>query len=124
MARLVGKLTDGTKSHLTLTTCCRHERVPVVDLIPEKNAQYMADKSRATVEPAWLNPANDRKTPFTAAELDLLASDFSAMNGDTAAWRALVAEVGEQEAAAVVKQRLAAQDPRSLINWRPVGAKQ
>jgi hypothetical protein len=30
--------------------------------------------------------------------------------------------VGEQEAAAVMKQRLAVRDPLSLINWKPVGA--
>ena len=74
-------------------------------------------------EPDWLNPANDRKTPYTAAELDTLAADFVAMNSDTAACRKLVAEVGEQEAVAVVRQRLAAQDPLSLLNWKPVGAK-
>ena len=71
----------------------------------------------------WLNPANDRKTPYTDAEPDILTADFVAMNGDTAAWQNLVAEVGEHESTAVLKQRLASRDARSLINWEPVGAK-
>ena len=83
----------------------------------------MSRKPRPASEPDWLDPANDRKTPYTDAELDMLAADFIAMNRDTPAWRKLVAEVGEQEASAVAKQRLAARDSRSLLNWKPVGAK-
>ena len=83
----------------------------------------MSQKSRPPSEPDWLHPANDRKKPYTDAELDMLAAEFIAMNLDTAAWRTLVTEVGEQEAAAVVKQRHASRDPLSLINWQPVGAK-
>ena len=48
--------------------------------------------------------------------------DFvKAMNKDVAIWKALIAKVGELEALAVVKQRLAARDPKNLINWRPSG---
>lgn len=42
----------------------------------------MSSKTRCEDEPDWLNPANDRKTPFTDAELDRLASDFLTMNKD------------------------------------------
>ena len=82
----------------------------------------MPSKPRDENEPDWLNPANDRKTPFTDAELDRLASDFLAMNKDVAVWKDLIARVGELEAFKVVKQRLAARDPKSLINWRPSGS--
>ena len=82
----------------------------------------MASKTKIENEPDWLNPANDRKTPFTDAELDRLASDFLAMNKDVAVRRDLIARVGELEALAVVKQRLAARDPKSLINWSPSGS--
>ena len=44
----------------------------------------MACKAQEASEPDWLNPANDRKTPYTDAELDRLASDFLAMNKDVA----------------------------------------
>lgn len=79
----------------------------------------MTSKAHDTSEPEWLNPVNDRRTPFTDAELDRLASDFLAMNRDVAVWKALIAKFGELEALAVVKQRLAARDSNSLINWRP-----
>ena len=82
----------------------------------------MASKTKIENEPDWLNPANDRKTPFTDAELDRLASDFLAMYKDVAVWKDLIARVGELEALAVVKQRLAARDPKSLINWSPSGS--
>jgi hypothetical protein len=50
----------------------------------------MLRNTRPTSESDWLNPASDRKTPYTDAELDTLAADFIAMNSDTAAWRKLV----------------------------------
>ena len=81
----------------------------------------MKDKKRTSAEPSWLDPRNDRRTPFTDAELDVLADDFIARMADTQAWQNLVAEVGEQQAREVVKQRLAAQDGNNLINWQPEG---
>ena len=82
----------------------------------------MPSKAQDENEPGWLNPANNRKTPYTVAELDRLASDFLAMNKDVAVWKVLIAKVGELEALAVAKQRLAARDPKSLINWSPSGS--
>ena len=81
----------------------------------------MKEKTQPSSEPAWLDSRNDRKTPFTDAELDALADDFIARMADTQAWQGLVAKVGEQQAREVVKQRLAAQDANSLINWQPDG---
>jgi hypothetical protein len=81
----------------------------------------MKDKTQASSEPSWLDPQNDRKTPFTDAELDVLTDDFIARMADTQAWEDLVSEVGEQQAREVVKQRLAAHDTNSLINWQPDG---
>jgi hypothetical protein len=81
----------------------------------------MKEKTQTSSEPSWLDPRNDRKTPFADAELDVLADDFIARMADTQAWQDLVAEVGEQQAREVVKQRLAAQDANSLINWQPDG---
>ena len=78
-------------------------------------------KTQATSEPSWLDPRNDRKTPFSDAELDVLAHDFIARMADTPAWQDLVAKVGEPKARDLVKQRLAAQDANSLINWQPDG---
>lgn len=84
--------------------------------------QDMADRLGPAAVPGWVDPANDRKTPYTDVELDILVADFIAMNRDVAVWRNLIATVGEQEATAVAKQRLAARDPLSLIGWKPIGA--
>jgi hypothetical protein len=81
----------------------------------------MKEKAQTSSEPSWLDPRNDPKTPFTDAELDVLADDFIARMADAQAWQDLVAEVGEQQAREVVKRRLAAQDTNSLISWQPDG---
>ena len=58
----------------------------------------MKEKSKTSVEPSWLDPRNDRKTPYTDAELDVFVDDFIARQAATEAWQNLVAEVGEQQA--------------------------
>lgn len=78
-------------------------------------------ETRSSSEPAWLDPRNERKTPFTDAELDVLTDDFITGMADTRAWVDLVADDGEQKARQVLKQRMAARDANSLINWQPVG---
>lgn len=81
----------------------------------------MKKKKQTDAVPSWLDPRNDRKTPFSNAELQLLAEDFIASMADTQAWQDLVAEVGDPQAREVLKQRLAARDANSLINWQPDG---
>lgn len=81
----------------------------------------MREKTEASSEPFWLDPCNDRKTPYLDAELEVLAEDFIARMADTRAWQDLVAQFGQQQARQVVKERLAVQDANSLINWRPAG---
>jgi hypothetical protein len=82
----------------------------------------MKEKTQTSSEPSWLDPRKDCNTPFMDAELDVLADNFIARMTDTQAWHNLVTQVGEQRASEVVKQRLAAQDPNSLINWQPDGS--
>ncbi len=81
----------------------------------------MEEKRRTSFEPSWLDPRNDHKTPYTDAELDILTDDLILGMADAAAWLDLVAEVGEQQARDVLKQRLVVQDPNNLINWQPGG---
>ena len=47
----------------------------------------MLKKKQTSPEPSWLDPRNDRKTPFTDAELETLADDFIARMADTPVWR-------------------------------------
>jgi hypothetical protein len=79
------------------------------------------EEASKCIEPSWLDPSNDRKTPYSDAELDRLADDQIAMLADTSAWRYLVADGGTQRAREIVKLRLAGRDPNSLVNWNPSG---
>lgn len=72
-------------------------------------------------EPEWINPSNGRKTPYTDEELDLFVADFIANMADIPAWKALVADVGEEKARQILKERFMAQDDRNLVNWHPAG---
>jgi hypothetical protein len=81
----------------------------------------MNKSKQISSEPSWLDPRDDRKKPFTEAELDSLVDDFISGMADTDAWQALVAELGERQAREVAKKRLAAQDANSLLNWQPDG---
>jgi hypothetical protein len=83
----------------------------------------MEDEHSKISEPAWLEASNDRKTPYSDAELDRLTDDQIALLADTPAWRNLVADVGAQRAREIVRLRLAGRDPNSLINWLPSGPK-
>ena len=38
--------------------------------------QAMKDKKQTSAEPSWLDPRNDRITPLTDSELEILADDF------------------------------------------------
>jgi len=42
----------------------------------------MCKKTETSSEPSWLDPRNDRKTPFTDAELETLTDDFIAAIAD------------------------------------------
>lgn len=81
----------------------------------------MEDEPSKSSEPSWLDPSNDRKTPYSDAEIGRLTDDQIALLADTPAWRNLVADVGTQRAREIVKLRLAGRDPNSLVNWKPIG---
>jgi len=73
-----------------------------------------------TDEPEWMNPANDRKTPYTDEELDEFVDGF--IQGlDEAEWSALKVRFGEDEARKNIKAGFIANDERNLINRVPKG---
>jgi hypothetical protein len=54
------------------------------------------DKS-TNKEPDWLDPANDRKTPYTDEEIEILVDGF--IRGlDDQEWLSMKAELGEKQA--------------------------
>lgn len=69
-------------------------------------------------EPDWLNPENDRKTPYTEMELDEFVEGFIAgLEADE--WKAIKEKYGDQEARSIVKEGFRARDERSLSNLDP-----
>lgn len=89
MARRVDATVEGIRSHRPLTAYRQHGNVVVARRQKphaKQIGQDMADRPGPASEPSWLDPANDRKSPYTDAELDMLAADFIAMNGDTPVW--------------------------------------
>lgn len=76
------------------------------------------DTRAMTDEPDWMNPANDRKTPYTEEELERFVSDFI-IGLDDQEWANLKTTYGEVNIREKIKAGFIAQDPRNLINLKP-----
>ena len=74
-------------------------------------------------EPDWMNPANDRKTPYTEEELKEFAQGFMDSMSDTNAVKSLVKEVGKESAEKIVRENLEKQDENNLCNLTPKSTK-
>ena len=85
----------------------------------EKNIEDRSDDW----EPAWMNPANDRKTPYTEEELKMFAEGFAESMNDTKAYKDLQSEVGEENTIKVLKEQFREQDEKSPINKCSKGLK-
>lgn len=68
-----------------------------------------------TDEPDWMNPANDRKTPYTDKELELFVDGFEDE------WEDLKFKLGETMARQKIKDGFIAKDERNLLNIEPDG---
>ena len=78
------------------------------------------DKSDSE-EPAWLNPANDRHTPYTDEEIERLVEDFI-LGLDEQEWLSLKTELGgEADARARIRSGFVKMDAHNLINSTPKG---
>ena len=66
----------------------------------------MEDRPWKGSEPSWLNPINDRKAPYSDAELDRLTDDQIAMLADTPAWWTLAASASSRQAREIVILRV------------------
>ena len=82
------------------------------------------DEVSLTDEPAWLNPANDRKTPYTEEELEQFVDGAISNMDDVEAWNNLVAEHGEKKAREMLKEGFRRMDERNLVNMETKGPPQ
>ncbi len=70
-------------------------------------------------EPDWINPANDRKTPYTEEELKEFSQGFIDSLSDTEAVKELIKNVGKEKAEKVVKEKIEKEDENNLYNLTP-----
>jgi hypothetical protein len=70
-----------------------------------------------TNEPDWMNPANDRKTPYTDEELELFVDGF--IEGFKDEWKDLKSKFGELMARRRIKDGFIANDENNLLNIEP-----
>jgi len=72
-----------------------------------------------TNEPDWMNPANDRKTPYSEEELELFVDGF--IEGFGVEWEDLKFKLGESMARQKIKDGFIAKDGNNLHNIEPDG---
>ena len=71
-------------------------------------------------EPEWLDPANDRETPYTEEELDRFVEDFI-LGLDDQEWLSMKSKFGEKNAGKKIRAGFEKKDERNLINITPKG---
>ena len=73
------------------------------------------------IEPDWMNPDNDRKSPYTEEEIDILVEGFVLSLNDKD-WLAMKSELGEEKAKEKIKAGIVKMDERNLVNTTPKGS--
>ena len=74
-------------------------------------------------EPAWLNPDNDRKTPYTDAEIEIFVDGFI-LGLDAQEWESMKKEFGEAKAREKIRAAFIKKDERNIVNMKPIGTLQ
>lgn len=72
-------------------------------------------------EVAWLKECNDRKTPYSEAELDRFVEDFIASMDDVQALTEMIESQGIDKVKSLLKERFRSQDENNLINMHVSG---
>jgi hypothetical protein len=72
-------------------------------------------------EPDWMNPANDRKTPYTDEEIDVFVEGFI-IGLDDKEWADIKQKYGEEEARKRIRASMVDRDERNLNNLTPKGS--
>ncbi|PKL38604.1 MAG: hypothetical protein CVV44_12050 [Spirochaetae bacterium HGW-Spirochaetae-1] len=74
----------------------------------------MSKKKEKDFEPDWLNPSNDRTTPYSEEELDLFVEGF--IDSHKHQWKNLVSEIGENKAKEKIIDGFRKMDERHISN--------
>ncbi len=90
----------------------------------KKDNENIQEKERSDDwEPDWMNPANDRKTPYTEDELNEFAQGFMDSMIDIDSVRSLVKKVGKENAKNIIKEKIEKEDKNNLCNLIPKSTK-
>ena len=77
----------------------------------KRKTQYLLSELEDGYIADWIkDDSQDRSTPYTEYELDLLVEGTVHSIRDTAAWKKLVRQVGKEEALRVLRSRLIVND--------------
>ena len=87
-----------------------------------KKSDKNAIKNVDDWEPPWMNPANDRKTPYTEAELEEFAEGFISSMSDTAKLKSMIEQDGIEKVKETLKDSFRKQDERNLMNMSVKGS--
>jgi hypothetical protein len=72
-------------------------------------------------KPDWMNPDNDRKTPYTDEEIDTFVEDFI-LGLDEQEWLLMISEHGEEIARKKIRVAIVKMDEKNLANITPEGS--
>ena len=73
-------------------------------------------------EPDWMNPANDRKTPYTEAELDEFVEGFISSMDDVEKLQNMIEQDGIDKVKEILKESFRRQDENNLANMDVKGS--
>ena len=72
-------------------------------------------------KPDWMIPANNRKTPYTAEEIDTFVEDYI-LGLDEQEWLSITAKHGEEKARERIRTAFVNMDENNLVNMSPKGS--
>ena len=98
------------------TTGFVHLTVRLSGYIMKKKEDKNIDINSDDWEPDWMNPANDRKTPYTEEELDEFVEGFISSMSDVEKVKSMIEQDGIEKVKETLKERFREQDERNLIN--------
>jgi hypothetical protein len=81
-----------------------------------KKTDKSADEHADDWEPPWMNPGNDRQTPYTEEELELFAEGFIESMSDTEKLKSMIEKDGIDKVKEIVKDGFRKRDEKDLVN--------
>ena len=88
----------------------------------KKKRDKNVDEVPGDWEPPWMNPENDRTTPYTEEELERFAEDFISNMSDVAEVSDMIKQKGIDTVKEIAKEGFRKQDERNVVNTAAKGS--